>query len=256
MVIETSYKTDIGRKQVNEDSCLIDTAETSLGPAAFAVLADGMGGLQKGELASAEIIRTLDEWFLSSFPSMLEGELSGSTIFDAWMSILNETNMKLRRYGSRLGAQIGTTVVILLAVADHFYFMNIGDSRIYEVTEEGLQTITKDHTLVMHEVEQGRLTLEQMEQDPRRNILLQCIGALERIDPYFSEGRITKDTVYVLCSDGFRHMISAEEIYNAMRPSRQFGEDQTGRNLRSLIEMDLQRGETDNITAVAVRVRP
>lgn len=234
---------------------MLDTAETYYGPVSLAVVADGMGGLQKGELASAEVVRALDQWFQNDFPNMISHDISSSSIFDSWRTILENMNSRLTRFGQKSGVNIGTTVAILLNIADRYYFMNVGDSRIYLVTDEDTQIITKDHTLVMHEVEQGRLRPDQVETDARRNVLLQCIGASPVINPYYAEGRIQKDSVFVLCSDGFRHVISTGEIHAAMRPCVQNGEQDMERHLRSLIDLDMQRGENDNITAVAVLVR-
>ena len=99
---------------------------------------------------------------------------------------------------------MGTTVTAMILTGGYYYIVNVGDSRAYEICSN-LQVLTRDQTVVAREVEQGLLTLEQAETDPRRSVLLQCIGASDVVYPDFFLGEVKKDAVYMLCSDGFRH---------------------------------------------------
>ena len=121
--------------------------------------------------------------------------------------------------------ELGTTLCGLLIAAGRFYVVHIGDSRIYAVTEENITCLTKDHTLVMYQVDIGRLKLEDMEKDPRRSVLTQCIGAREECNPDLFSGQVYAGTVFVLCSDGFRHLLSSEEIQSQMRPANQTSQE-------------------------------
>ena len=103
------------------------------------------------------------------------------------------------------------------------------------------------------EVEQGRLTKEEAESDSRRNVLLQSIGAGGRPVPAFIRGTVRKGGVYLLCSDGFRHEISKEELMQAFCPSAMAREADLKMACVRMTELDKARGETDNISVIAVK---
>lgn len=248
-----SGTTDIGlTKTTNQDSMSLKVINTKQGRMAFAVLCDGMGGLEKGEVASASVILAFDEWTRTVLPSLCEQPLDEYTIRQQWEGIIEEQNEKIKAYGSRLGVRLGTTVVVLLVTQTKYYLLNVGDSRIYLIND-ALRRLTNDQTVVAREVELGNLTEEEAKVDPRRSVLLQCVGASEKVFPETSFGDASADAVYMLCSDGFRHEISAEEIYGAFRPEMLVDENSMNRNTRYLIELNKQRRERDNITVALIR---
>ena len=113
--------------------------------------------------------------------------------------------------------------------------------------------LTKDQTFVAREVELGNMTQEQAKQDPRRNGLLQCVGASEEVYPDFFFGKVKENAVYLLCSDGFRHEISAEEIYEKLNPQVLWEDDAMQKNSMELIALNKARQERDNISVVLIR---
>ena len=102
-------------------------------------------------------------------------------------------------------------------------------------------------------MEQGLLTLEQAETDPRRSVLLQCIGASDVVYPDFFLGEVKKDAVYMLCSDGFRHEITAEDIFAYFHPGRMLNEMIMKESETALIALNKQRQEKDNISVITIR---
>lgn len=147
---------------------------------------------------------------------------------------------------------MGTTVVAMLLTQDRYYILNVGDSRAYEITD-GLRQITSDQTFVAREIAMGRMTAQEAEQDNRRNVLLQCVGASEEVYPDMFFGDVQPNAVYMLCSDGFRHEITPEEIYTKLQPGILFDEYTMQRNSIDLIELNKQRQERDNISVSLVR---
>ena len=119
--------------------------------------------------------------------------------------------------------------------------------------KEQLKQITTDQTFIAREIALGHMTEEEAMMDSRRNVLLQCIGASNEVFPEMFFGPVQKDAAYMLCSDGFRHEITPEEIYGYMNPSVLFDEKSMNDNTVSLIELNKQRMETDNISAVLIR---
>src|SRR5699024_5044665 len=98
---------------------------------AFAVLCDGMGGLDKGEVASASVLRAFDKWVRESLPSLCNLPLEDHVIRSEWEKIIQEQNELLHRYGARVGVSLGTTVVAMLVTETRIFILNVGDSRAY-----------------------------------------------------------------------------------------------------------------------------
>ncbi len=245
--------TDIGiKKNTNQDSLMVRKLNTPLGKMVLAVLCDGMGGLAKGEVASAEIINAFDKWMRTSLPVLCRGGLSQTAIESAWSELINRENIRIMQYGRGFNVNIGTTVVAMLLTENEYFLMNVGDSRGYEISEN-LNQLTTDHTLVAREIGQGILTPEQAESDPRRSVLLQCIGASEEVMPTYRFGEVKANTVYMLCSDGFIHEATEEELFRALSPSVMVSKEIMKNQIDSLIDLVKVRLEKDNISVITVR---
>lgn len=248
-----SASTDIGNtKSTNQDSFGARVITTPKGKMAFAVLCDGMGGLEKGEVASATVVNAFLRWASERLPVLCETGLTDAAIREDWTRVVTEYNEKIQHYGKSLGVRLGTTVTAMLLTDQRFFILNVGDSRAYEIHHQ-LRVLTKDQTVVAREVEMGLLTPEQARTDPRRSVLLQCIGASDAVYPDLFFGDTKKDAVYMLCSDGFRHEISEEEIFASLQPSQMLSAEGMKANMDALIALDKQRQERDNISVLSVR---
>ncbi|MCR4610179.1 MAG: serine/threonine-protein phosphatase [Eubacterium sp.] len=254
MEYTASYNTDIGiRKSTNQDSLAVRIIDTPTGKAAFAIICDGMGGLAKGELASKEVIYAFCEWFDTKFVKQaVKGTFSVGALHDDWDNIVQVMNQRLGNYGSSNNFMLGTTVSAILMYKGEYYIVHVGDSRVYELTDTA-KVLTKDQTFVAREVAMGRMTEEQAKIDPRRSVLLQCVGASNIVQPDFLKGEIKSDAVYLLCSDGFRHQISEEEIVDKLGPKATPTNDELQYGCVYLTELVKNRKETDNITVVVVK---
>lgn len=244
---------DVGiKKHTNQDSFLVKVAQTNLGKICLCVVCDGMGGLSKGELASAAVIRTFERWFEQDFPLQLEKGFNADELKLSWDNMVLEQNQLLSKYAARNGTRMGTTIVALLIIKNEYYIMNVGDSRAY-MLNEGLQLLTKDQTFVQYELDLGHITWEEAQNHPQRNVLLQCIGASEVVMPDFYYGQAQPDCVFVLCSDGFRHVISPEEIFERLNPQVLYNEQVMKENAIWLTELNKSRREVDNISVALIR---
>lgn len=248
-----SASTDVGiKKDTNQDSYFVQTVNTLQGKMVLAVLCDGMGGLAKGEVASASLVNAFQKWAREQLPGVCAQPFTDADIRRAWTEIAAEYNTKIKNYGKGYAVSMGTTVTSLLLTSERYYIMNVGDTRAYEIGQQ-VKLLTKDQTVVAREVELGVLTEEQAKSDSRRSVLLQCIGASEEVYPEFFFGETLKDGVYMLCSDGFRHEISEEEIFYAFQPGSMMNAEMMRANEGKLIELNKQRQERDNITVVTIR---
>lgn len=251
--IATAYS-DVGiKKATNQDSLSLQIADTEYGKVSLAVLCDGMGGLAKGELASATLIRRFSDWFSNEFPQMLYQSFDEQQLKNVWESMIFDVNRKLSEYSAQNHLTMGTTVVALLVVNNNYYVISVGDSRVY-LLSDNIYQLTKDQTFVQREIDLGRMTPEQAQFDSRRNVLLQCVGASQNIEPDFYSGTVNVNSLFLLCSDGFRHVITPAEIYNALNPMNMYSEEVMYENARYLVELNKNRQEEDNISVVLVKL--
>ena len=245
--------TDVGiSKSTNQDSVLIKHATTDMGEVLMAIVCDGMGGLAKGELASATVIRAFSKWFDEELPYELEN-VDMQVIGGKWALMLKSLNARIMTYGQRLGANLGTTFSGILFVNDTYVIVHVGDTRIYHIGST-LRQLTTDQTFVAREIARGTMTPEQAKTDKRRNLLLQCVGASKTVEPEVLCGYIEKG-VYMICSDGFRHEITPNEIYQLLNPANSVDENAMVNNARYLIELVKSRQEKDNISVALINVK-
>ncbi len=249
-----SAATDVGiRKKTNQDSLMMRQYETHLGNVVLMVLCDGMGGFDKGEVASSTVVNAFAKWAEEELACVSNHPDYDHMIRQQWTNLITELNIKIANYGKSQGIKLGTTVVAMLLTPTRYYLMNVGDSRAYEMHGGQVYQLTKDQTFVAREVEMGRMTPEQAEVDPRKSVLLQCVGASEMVYPDMFYGDTTPNATYMLCSDGFRHEITPEEIYSMIGPERCTDCDTMEANIRYLIDLNIRRNEVDNITASLVK---
>lgn len=253
MRYKATADTDIGNsKDTNQDSVLIKHASTEVGEVLLAVICDGMGGLEKGELASATVIRVFSKWFDEELPFELES-VDMQVIGAKWSLLLKELNVQIMEYSKahRIDG-VGTTFSGILFVDGQYVIGHVGDTRVYHLGST-LTQLTTDQTFVAREISRGTLTPEQAKVDKRRNMLLQCIGASRVVEPQIICGK-TERGAYILCSDGFRHENMESEIYESLNPINLMNKDAMHSNARYLIEQAKNRGEKDNISVILIKV--
>ena len=244
--------TDIGiSKKTNQDSILIKHAKAGDIEVLLAVICDGMGGLSKGELASATVIRAFSKWFDEELPIELTTP-DLQIIGGKWSLMLKELNTKILDYSGQNGIDgVGTTFTGVLFVGDQMVIAHVGDTRLYHIGA-ALTQLTTDQTFVAREISRGTMTPEQAKTDKRRNLLLQCVGASKVVEPQLIIGKAEKGA-FMLCSDGFRHEITEAEIYDVLNPVNLVDKNVMHNNSRYLIEQVKQRQEKDNISVILIK---
>ena len=256
-------QTDIGiSKNVNQDSLMVKVLNIHGMEAAFAVICDGMGGLEHGEVASGVVVRCFEQWYLKSFANFLEKAESMAELEQVWKELIDDCNMRIKDYSSHSNITMGTTVTLLLLFNGLYFISHVGDCRVYKMSGDIIQ-LTKDQTYVAREVELGHMTPQQAENDYRKNVLLQCVGTGKKIEPDFEYGEIKAGETFLVCSDGFRHKLTLKELYmNCHKElldydwcveNRYENTDKANLRLRELIELCKKRMETDNISAILIK---
>lgn len=249
----TIANTDTGiLRPINQDSVLIKHALYPGGEIVMAIICDGMGGLSRGELASAWTAEAFSEWFDEALPYELT-DPDPVALGKEWVSLLQTINQRMIDYAEgRHLPSMGTTFSGILFIGDRYLLVHVGDSRIYHIGEDEIAQLTTDQTFVARAVQNRTMTCEQAEHDKRRNLLLQCIGASHEVEPEVHTGRAERGT-YMLCSDGFRHKITEAEMLEHLNPKALPNRNAMHTNARYLIDLVKHRGEKDNISVSLVK---
>ena len=238
------YLTDTGKvREHNEDSV---TILKNISDEYLMLVADGMGGHRKGEVASALTLAHLGKRFAES--------ASIGTKIDAvnWLSDnINEINKEILDYGEKNenSKGLGTTVVAAIITKEFLIFANIGDSSGYVMKNNKLHRVTKPHTLVNLLVDAGDLTEEQAKNHTKKNVLMKALGAAEKAEPDIFVVDNGCDAV-LLCSDGLTGMLSDEQIEKVLLEDDLTVEEK----VIKLIKKCNARGGNDNIS-IAYLVR-
>lgn len=220
-------------RDLNEDSYLI---QQRIG---LWVVADGMGGHDAGELASATIVNNL---------ATIGIPTSAPDYRIRFEDRLSKAHMEIGQLSKARGSTMGSTVAALLAMEGRFVCLWSGDSRIYLFRDGALTQVSRDHTEVQELLDKGMITPEEAANWPRRNVITRAVGVSEEIVVDYRQGELLPGDVFVLNTDGLTAHINDAEIEAVVAASapRQACE--------SLLEAVLARGGTDNVTIIIVRV--
>lgn len=242
-------------KRTNQDAVLLKIVRRPRDGAEYALVAvcDGMGGLANGELAATTAIRAIESWFEEVFLPAAEA-YGESDFIDDWQRLTVAINQAIMRYGRERGIELGTTLTLILLLGGRYMLTHVGDSRVYAIDDTGdIEQLTEDHTLVAREIKRGNLTPEQAAIDARRNVLLQCVGASQKVIPQFRFGEISPGSVIMVCSDGLRHKNGEADFREHLRPAHNHSAADLEDRLRYLIDRAKDLRERDNISAAAVK---
>ena len=246
--------TDVGiRKKVNQDSMIIEQAETGTGTILMAAVCDGMGGLQDGELASKETVISLQKWFREELPAILEKGLTTNRFEESLNRVIMQADERMNRYSYENG-DCGTTLSGIILYNGKFGCVNIGDSRVYRIRAGKIKQLTHDQSVVQKEIDEGRITEEEAALHPQRNVLLQCIGAGCEVTAEYSYGVYHPEDVFLVCSDGFRHKLTAKEIAGRFDAKMFRTKEDMLQAAVDAVEENKKRKEKDNISVIVVKI--
>lgn len=244
--------TDVGTtKKINQDSVLVQHGSYKNVEIVMAIVCDGLGGLDSGELASTTVVEYFKKWFREELVKEIElGDIQH--IGNEWVTIIKSLNTKIMDYSRSRGTTMGTTFTGLLLIGDQYMITHVGDTRVYFIGKE-VEQLTTDQTFVAQEIRRGAMTVEEAKVHKKKNMLLQCVGASEGVEPELLSGHV-KEGMYLLCSDGFRHEISEDEICKLTKMRNDRKQENMTRSIRSLINLAKKRGERDNISAILINI--
>jgi PPM family protein phosphatase len=211
------------------------------------ILADGMGGHRRGELASQIAVEYVRDRLAAELsPTISEEELTRLLTI-----VFEKVNVKvyLGSLASTENRGMGTTLTAVVLLPDRLQLAHIGDCRAYLLHAGSLDRLTVDHTLVQEKIDAGTLTPEESIVHPRRNVLTRALGAPEFLQPDLLTVGIERGDRLILCSDGLYGAVSEETIKLLLR------KDKTPVILTEhLIQLALEAGGEDNITVLSAFV--
>ncbi|WP_147802366.1 Stp1/IreP family PP2C-type Ser/Thr phosphatase [Alkalicoccus halolimnae] len=237
-----SYGTDVGRvRSLNEDSAAVVSGVDNQ---ILAVVADGMGGHQAGDTAS----RLACEAVVQNFEKMTL-EMKQQEAARWFTETAEEANRLLfnTQKSDRAYSGMGTTLTAAVCDENFVAFVNVGDSRLYHISEDKINQISEDHSLVEELVRQGQLTKSEAEVHPKKNILTRALGTERNVDCDTGIFHWSTGDIVLLCTDGLTNKLSDKEILETI-----MGQEQLEAAPRALIERANERGGEDNITAAVV----
>ena len=236
-------KTDVGTiRESNQDAFFYDTLSEK---AFFAIVCDGMGGANAGNVASDTAVRTISEYLKRSFREGMNSMQIENIIRSAIITA-NSTVFQMAQKDESLSG-MGTTVVLLFVDGNTGYVFHIGDSRLYIYTSECLNQITIDHSIVQNMIDSGKITPDEAKNHPSKNIITRALGVNEEVNADMDIITLSENDIVLLCSDGLTNYVSEEEIANIL------GSFDDTVALRLIDKANLGGGG-DNITAVAVKI--
>jgi serine/threonine protein phosphatase PrpC len=230
--IESAARTHQGCvRDHNEDS------HVERGAAGLWAVADGMGGHEGGDWASARIVAAL-------------GGIGPGRDLDATRTAareaIAEANGAILAEARQRGKQMGSTVVALLVADGSYALLWVGDSRAYLLRDGAFTRLSRDHTQVQEMVARGILTAEQAAGHPMSHILSRAVGVQNEVAIDEVGGEVRPGDVFLLCSDGLHGVVEESEI------AARLGRAAPGEALDQLIELALAAGAPDNVTAIAI----
>ncbi len=234
---------DTGRaRSNNEDTVAVDAG------AALAVLADGMGGYNAGEVASEMAARSAKEMlgrWLREQPQVSEAALHEAIVSSADLAnrAVHDAATTNPAY-----AGMGTTIVIAVCREGHLSLGHVGDSRGYRLRAGRLEQLTRDHSLLQEQIDAGLLSPEEAAMSMNRNLVTRAVGVEPTVEIELHGHELRDGDTVLLCSDGLSDMLTDDKIEDILSSNEAM--DAAG---AALIEAANQAGGRDNISLILIR---
>jgi serine/threonine protein phosphatase PrpC len=240
--LEIASLTDPGLvRDLNEDSI---AADADLG---YAILADGMGGYNAGEVASGMTVSLLAESLKAALRK--DSPLDPPALLAGDVARVNAAVYEASRSDARY-AGMGTTLVAVLFHDDRITVAHVGDSRLYRLRGERLEQVTRDHSLLQEQIDSGLISPEDARLSANKNLVTRALGIDPFVDVEVRQYEALPGDIYLLCSDGLNDMVADEEIQLTL--------NLLGANLelaaQQLVQMANDNGGRDNISVILARV--
>lgn len=233
-------KTDIGKVRMNNEDrvCALTNSRGNI----LLVVCDGMGGQNKGDLASTTAIEVITQEFQE------KDKFSSKFFAKRWVGqVIRKANSEIFHQASHNQKYqgMGTTITLVLIVSDYMVVAQAGDSRAYSYRNRNLSQITEDQTYVQYLFRIGEITKEEIETHPKRHVLMNALGIYPSLDLDIKVCPYLGDSILV-CSDGLYNNVPYKDLLSIMK-----GTDTPDQKVNELVSLANKNGGSDNI-AVAI----
>ena len=253
-VVGTGLDAGIKRKhKPNEDNLLaiqgMHTYNNRDYPFGLFVIADGMGGHSKGQEASRLAIQHIREVIMPTLLS--DAEIDGDQARELLLDGIQHANLAVYQYNQAHAIDMGTTVTAALMIDKTIAIANVGDSRTYRFNQQdGLQQVTKDHSLVAQLLARGDISEDDVYVHPQRNEIYRCIGEKASVQADTFTVALQAGTTLLLCSDGLWEMVKKPTLEQVLRETL----PDAPRTSKALISAALHGGGLDNISVIVLHI--
>lgn len=233
-------RTDVGKvRKVNEDAYAVAQPGDLL---QYALVCDGMGGHQAGDVASSIVVRTVQEKLVEydAFTPKILREIAQASNEKVFEHAIRHENCK----------GMGTTMIFAAFVDSNIYLLNVGDSRAYLYDREWneFHQLSRDHSLVEEMLQSKQLSPGQVDNFPYRNVITRAIGTMQVVSPDVFEREWKRGDSLLLCTDGLTNTVSKEQLGEVLG-----GKEPPQEKCDMLIDLANRGGGIDNITAVIIQ---
>jgi protein phosphatase len=250
MKLKYAGMTHVGMKRTHNEDNLCLLAEESL-----YIVADGMGGHASGEVASAMAVETVTSFFRMTtrdeevtWPFKEEKNLRyDENRLVAGIKFSNQRIFEAAAREARFKG-MGTTIVTAFFTQGGAYLGHVGDSRGYRIRDDKIEQITDDHSLLNDYIKANKLTPEEIEHFPHKNVIVRALGMKETVQVDVNRLDPKPDDYYLLCSDGLSSMINDDKILEITLNSRDLESA-----CENLVAAANSAGGTDNITTILIQ---
>jgi PPM family protein phosphatase len=244
--MEIAHRTHIGLvRDLNEDSIHLFRTKCRR---VVAIVADGMGGHQAGDVASQQTIKIMER-YLAPIQFQHTTEDKSNHLLQA-VGKANEQVFSLAMRNNQYQG-MGTTVVGAVIDLKEVVLAHVGDSRAYMLHDGGLYQLTEDHSYVNMLQKHGQITAEEAKNHPQRNMIVRAVGTSDEVEVDLITTPWEQDDILLLCSDGLTTMVSEREIGEVLSQTGETMEEKADR----LLQMALNAGGKDNVSLILLKHR-
>ncbi len=235
-------KTDIGKaREINQDYYSIPKSDQDL---QLFILADGMGGYNGGEVASTLATEAAKNYIIDNFEKIEHSKEEILELVKNAVEYANNVVFEKSKTDKELEG-MGTTLDICFIYNNKIYIGHVGDSRVYRIRGELIRKLTKDHSYVQQLVEDGKITREEANHHPKKNMLTKALGCTAYVEPDIRARNLEPGDIWVMCSDGLTNMVEEKEIYQVIKENPETAP-------QTLVNLANNAGGYDNITVITI----
>jgi len=242
--IDFAELSDVGKvREGNEDylgHVAPDTAEQARHPGWLFVVADGVGGHEKGEVASRTAVETVLEGFREAPRSQ---PLSGLL-----QSLVQRANMRV--LDAAMNSGMATTLVACALRYDRAVIAHVGDSRCYLIRQRAATVLTRDHTIAQEHARLGLLSADEAREAETRHVLSRSLGTALSVNVEMSDHQVFPGDTLLLCSDGLHGALAPQDIATVLGETADLDQ-----GVRRLVELANERDGSDNVSAQMIRIQ-